>query len=632
MLSQMRKHAGSWMIKVLLFAIVVVFSFWGVGSFRNSQQTKVAEVNGEEISMELFRQSYNNLYEQYKRVYGNQLNADMLKMLNLRQQALDQIVQRVLLLQEAERLEISVSDEEVAQSIRQYPAFQVNGAFDKDRYFRLLNQIRMSPEEFEQDQYQSLRLQKVQAIVQDGVIVSDAEAHEYYEWFNAEVDLKYVLFSPGSYEDINPNAEEVKAFFDSHKEDYKTDPSVKVRYLSFDPQRYRADIQVSEDQISQYYESHPEEFTTEKTVAARHILLKLDEGADDQTVASKKEKALEIYEEAISGKDFAELAKKYSEGPSRDRGGDLGAFKKDTMVKPFADKAFSMAAGEISEPVRTQFGWHIIKVEKINEGGKQDLAEVNDQIKEALLSDQARTKALEHVERVYDNILDSDDLEEVGKTYDVPVEATDFFTRQNASLEGIGNPRQFVDTAFDLEPLMISDILDLENGFYLMQVVDRKESVIPEFETVAEAVKGDLIKERQNELAKADAEAVLSAVQKEGQLAAAAAPYSVEVKATGFFKRSGSIPDIGYDPKISEQAFLLTTEKPFAEQVLQGSKGWYVIHLKDRKKPLDEDFEKEKSAMVTQLTQQKKQQVFQQWIADIKSRSSIDINQKLVEN
>lgn len=204
MLSQMRKHAGSWMIKVLLFAIVVVFSFWGVGSYRSRQDTQVAEVNGEKISFDLYRQSYKNLLDQYRRVYGEQLNDDMLKALNLKQQAIEQLIDRVLLLQEAQRLEISVSDKEVAESIRQYPAFQVNGVFDSNRYMRLLNQIRMSAEEFESNQQQSLRLQKVQSMVQDGVFVSDDEASQWYACIMPKSILTMSFFHPRAIKTSQP--------------------------------------------------------------------------------------------------------------------------------------------------------------------------------------------------------------------------------------------------------------------------------------------------------------------------------------------------------------------------------------------------------------------------------------------
>lgn len=631
MLSQMRKHAGSWMIKVLLFAIVVVFSFWGVGSFRSREDTHVAEVNGEVISFDLYRRSYNNMLDQYRRAYGGQLNDDILKMLNLRMQTLNQLVDRALLLQEAERLKIKVTNDEVAEAISQYPAFQVNGAFDKNRYLRLLNQIRTSAEEFENDQKEGLRLQKVQALVQDSVVVSDEEALEWYQWYNTQVDIDYVLFEPGRYKNISPEDDKIKAYFDSHQEEYKTDPSVKVSYLFFDPENYRKTIQISDDQIAQYYDNHPEAFKTEKTVQARHILLKLDEDAEDKTVEEKKEKALEIYKMATGGQDFAELAKKYSEGPTRDKGGDLGTFKKETMVAPFADKAFSMKAGEISEPVRTQFGWHIIKVEKVNEGGTKSLDEVKDSIRRDLGDEQARAKALAHAEEVYDNVFDGDSLADAAKTYGVPVETTDFFDRKKAPLKGISNQRQFVDAAFGLEKQGISEILDLGKGYYLLQVDDRKESSVSPFETVADKVKKDFIKSLQDDQAKADAEALLAAVQNGEQLKDASQRYDLEVKTTGFFKRTGSIPKIGYDPQITEKAFMLSGEKPLCEEPLDGAKGWFVIRFKERKKPAKDGFEKEQNTIVTQLTRQKKQNVYQQWLADVKSRSDIDINYKLIE-
>lgn len=631
MLSQMRKHAGSWMIKVLLFAIVVVFSFWGVGSFRNREDTHVAEVNGEIISFELFRRTYNNMLDQYRSVNSGQLDDKMLKMLNLPRRAIDQLVDRALLRQEAERLQIDVSNTEVVDAVRSYPAFQVGGAFNKDRYESLLGQIRMSPQEFENDQRESLQLQKLQALVMDSVVVSDDEARAWYQWYNAEVDLDFVLFKPGDYKDISPEAERIKAFFDAHQEEYKTDPSVKVSYLFFDPERYRKTIQVDDEQIAQYYESHIEEFTTEKTVQARHILLKLDEDADEETVAARKEKALEIYKMATEGQDFAELAKKYSEGPSRDKGGDLGAFKKGAMVAPFGDKAFSMKAGEISEPVRTKFGWHIIKVEKINEGGTQSLDEVKDRIRKKLVDQQARDKALAHAEEVYYNVFDSDRLTDAGKKYDVPVVTTDFFNRASAPLKGVGNQRQFIDAAFGLEKQGISEILELGKGCYLLQVEDQKPAAVPTFETVAEKVKQDFVKSLQDEKAKADAEALLAAVQGGEKFEKAAKKYNLEVTSTGYFKRTGSVPKIGYDRGITEQAFLLTSEKALCEKPLSGAKGWFVIRLKDRKKPADEGFDKEQTTIVSQLTQQKKQRVYQQWLTDVKARSDIDIKDELIK-
>ena len=302
------------------------------------------------------------------------------------------------------------------------------------------------------------------------------------------------------------------------------------------------------------------------------------------------------------------------------------------MVKPFGDKAFAMKAGEISEPVRTQFGWHIIKVEKVNEGGTQTLEEARELIRGQLLLDASRAQALAQAEKIYDNVLDGDNLEDVGKTFEVPAKTTDFFTRRETPIKDIGNSRQFMDVAFGLEKGGISEILDLKNGFYLLQGVDRQEAVIPPLDSVADKVKTDVIQSRRNDMAKADAEAFLAKVKEGEALEDVAKSYEVEVKSTGFFKRTGSIPEIGRSAQMMETVFSLSAEKPLCEEPMKGAKGWYVLRLKERKKPEVEGFEKEKASIVAQLTQQQKQSVFRQWLDDVKSRSTIDINYKMIEN
>jgi peptidyl-prolyl cis-trans isomerase D len=152
MLNVMRKHAGSWMIKVVLFAIVIVFVFWGVGSFRSRDASKVATVNDEIITVVEYRRAYNNLIDQYRQRFGSSLNDGMLEMLQVKKQVMDQLINQKILLQEAERLDLRVSDAEVAQSIMSTSIFQNNGTFDNRRYRRILDQVHLTPEEFEADQ------------------------------------------------------------------------------------------------------------------------------------------------------------------------------------------------------------------------------------------------------------------------------------------------------------------------------------------------------------------------------------------------------------------------------------------------------------------------------------------------
>jgi peptidyl-prolyl cis-trans isomerase D len=171
-----------------------------------------------------------------------------------------------------------------------------------------------------------------------------------------------VVFEPGRYQDIEVTDEEVQEYFDANQNNYKTELKLKAQYIYFNPQDFAGGVTVAVEDVKDYFDSHPDEFIVPKTVKARHILFKLEKDSSPEVVEEKRKKAEEVLALAKGGEDFGELAKTYSEGPSKDRGGDLGTFKKETMVKPFADQAFSMKAGEISDPVRTQFGWHIIKV------------------------------------------------------------------------------------------------------------------------------------------------------------------------------------------------------------------------------------------------------------------------------
>ncbi|MGD9211923.1 MAG: SurA N-terminal domain-containing protein, partial [Desulfobacteraceae bacterium] len=366
MLNVMRKYAGSWMIKVLLTAIVIVFIFWGVGSFKSRRETQVATVNGEIISLEEYQKAYNNMVENYRRQYGNRIDDQMLKQLQLNKQTVEQLINQKLLRQESEKLGLQVSDQELVEWIKSNPAFQNNGVFDKRRYTLLVEQNRLSLEEFEIGMKEQMTVNKLNEFITSGVKVSEDEVWNWYDHENQTVNIEYVVVKPDSYKNIELTDKDIKNYYDENKERYKTEPKVKTQYFYFNPKDFVDKVTVNDDDIREYYEGHPEEFHHEKTVEARHILFKVDEKADEETRQKSRQKAENVLKMAREGKDFAELAKTYSEGPSKDKGGALGTFTRDKMVKPFADAAFALKAGEVSDLVETQFGWHIIKVEKVN--------------------------------------------------------------------------------------------------------------------------------------------------------------------------------------------------------------------------------------------------------------------------
>ncbi len=625
MLRFLRQSATSWLIKIILGAIVIVFVFWGVGSFRSQRKDRVALVNGETITSKEYREAYNKIIEQLRQRLGNNLNDDMIKMLNVKSQALDMLIDKKLMLQEAAKFNLRVTNDELADAIRQIEAFQTDGNFDSQIYKNILNQNRLTPEEFEFIQKESILIEKIRSFILSNVKVSEQETIEWFKWENTSVNLDFVLFEPGRYDDINPTPDEINSFFEDNKKSYKIDAMVKVRFLRFDPDAYSSVVKITNEEIQNHYENNMEKFETQKTIEARHILIKLGQGSNPEIVEKKRKTALDIFKLAGEGIDFAELAKQYSECPSKDRGGYLGEFEKNAMVKPFAEKAFQMKAGEISEPVRTQYGWHIIKVEKVNEETAVSFKNAEDKIRNKLVEGRAKNLAYEEAEAVYDASFEGDDLIKNAEARGINIVTTDFFTKNNGPDTGIKNRSAFASYAFNLSLMEIGDIQEFEDGYYIVQPIEKIPEKIPDLKDVEEKVRIDLIKQMRDEKANKYANELLVALRDNKPLDKECEKLNLNVVATGLFKRNSSIPNIGFEQKISQAAFRLSNENMLPEAPVKGGKGYYIIRFRDRKEPELKGFEEEKERIKDKLLKQKVLKTFDAWLSSLRKKSVISI-------
>jgi len=621
MLNLMRKNAGTWLIKILLGAIVLVFVFWGVGSFRDRDAGRVAIVNGDPIMVEEYNETYNRLVEQIKQKYGSRLNDETLKMLQVKKQTVDQLIEKKLLLIEAKRLDFQVSDEELSSTIRAIPAFMDNGNFDSRRYRAVLSQNRLTPESFEIKQREFVLMDKVRYLVSGSVKVSESEIEDSYQWKNSQIMIDYALFDPSLISDIHLSDDEIKAYFDANKNTYKTEPKRKVDYLQFTPEMYNSKVSLADSEIKDYFESTPGEFDTPKTVEASHILIKLAPDAGVELIDKGKEKALSVLKMAKEGKDFAELAKQYSDDPGGKNGGHLGVFKRDAMVEPFGEKAFSMNPGEISDPVRTQFGWHIIKVEKVNEASNLTFEQARPKIVKKLTDEKAKNMANEDAFATYNAALNAESLSKVAATLKQQIITTEPFGRNGPT--GVKNPAQFGAIAFELSPNAISDIIDSQGAYYILQVVEDMPESIPEFTMVIDKVRADLTKKRQDEQALKDANQYLSEIKSGKSLKESAGKKNVKIGSTDFFKRSDRIPDIGYEREMSSAAFLLSPEKKYTDEPIKGQKGYYVIVFKERKAADPAGLADEKGQITETLTSQKQRRVFEDLLTSLRNKGKI---------
>jgi peptidyl-prolyl cis-trans isomerase D len=622
MLYLMRKHATSWIIKFLLSAIVIVFVFWGVGSFREGNVNRVAEVNGNVITLDQYYEAYNNVIEGYKQQFGDNLDESMLKALNIKQQVVNTLIERELVFQEAQRLNIRVTDEELARSIQSISYFQKDGIFDNRFYVNVLRRNRMTPEQFEASQRQSLLLSKLRELVIGSVKVDESEAREWYNYENETVNLDFIAFETEKYTNIDISDEAIETYYNENLEDYKTELEIKVAYVLFAKKKYEPSITIEDEQIQSYFESNKEEFATPKTVEARHILLKVDAAEGSEPDLAAKTRAQDVYKKTIEkDADFAELAKEFSEGPSKDRGGYLGTFKKEDMVKPFSDKAFSMKKDEISEPVRTSFGWHIIKVENVNEATALTLGSATPKIRMQLTSEAADNMAYDAAEDFYDTLY-GDTLVAAAQAKGISAIVTEFFG--NRGPNSVFRDRySFSRAAFELEKDQISEIQGFESGYYIIQLLEKKEPFVQKLIVVKDRVEKDLLNKNKMDLAFNDAVDCLATIR-----SSADPEKSYSFFNTGFFKRNETIPEIGYEKEINTAAFSLTEKEPLAYTALKGAKGYYVIRLKERQFPDDESFKDSLNSVKDTLRSKRENRLFEGWIGRLKMNSKIEIEER----
>lgn len=628
----MRKYSGSIIIKIILGAIVLVFVFWGAGSFRdNKRANMVAEVDGKPVSIQKYQTVYDNLIEQYKRKYGSPLNDELIKNFRIKENALNIVIEKALLIDEAEKLGLRVSDEELLEKIEKNPTFQKDGVFDAELYKNLLRANRLTPESFEADYKENLIIEKVIDTVTKSVKISEEEVRNLYNFGNASLKIEYALFDFSRYKNVQASDEDIKKYFEENKEKYKTEPEIKAKYFCFDTADYKKDVTNSDEELLDYYNTHIDKYSIPEKVEARHILFKLDKNADEKKVLEKREEAVKVMNMAKNGADFAELAKKYSDGPSAEKGGFLGSFTQDVMVKPFADKAFSMKVNEISEPVRTEFGWHIIKVDKIYEAKTKPFEEVKNEIDESLKERKAKTIAFDKAEAVYSDIFNADTLEQVANSRKAKLFETDYFTLRKGP-EKIEDSWRFANTAFKLKKGELSEIKEFNDKYFIIKVEDEKPSQIPQIEGIKDRILSDLLDMLKENKAEADAKSMLAEVKSNDNLTFSklSRKYNVSVNTTNFFKRNEPISGIGFEKELSEAVFnFFSVKNVYCEAPIKGQSGYYIIKFLEKKDPDKKEFDKVREEAVDSFLIEKKQKAFIQWISELRNKSKIKIYKNL---
>lgn len=635
LLKAMRKSARR-ILWVVIILIVPSFIWWGTGGIKERNSNIAASVNGKKITRDVYERAYRNVYrnalessyQNYKK--NNKKEPDEAALEKLREQAkqqserttLDGMIRERLLLQAARRRGLEISDQELIKSIKDYQVegryiFQKEGKFDHQFYLDLLAYSNTTPQDFEKELVNSLLIFKLQNQVRDDIKVSEAEIKNEYIRKKERIRIKYLQFKEDDYQEgITLSEEEISDYFDQHGEDFKTEEEVRVEYLEIDIKEIEEEIKIAREEVAQYYQEHLEDYRKPEEIRARHILIKVAPGASQEVNAGAKKKITDILAQIKEGKDFAALAKEYSQGPTAVRGGELGFFARGQMVPAFEKVAFALKVGKVSDIVKTSFGYHIIKLEERKPASVSPLGEVKSTIESNLKSQKSNTLAKEKAQEIANELTGAEDWKEIAQARSLVIKEKDFFA-SGKPLEGESWSYEFSEAAFALKEGEISKPIKTPEAYYIIKLKEKREPRIPSLEEIKEKVEEVLIKDKAGELAKSKARECREELIKGGTLEKIAQEYSLTLKSPEPINReSYRIPR-----EIREASFVLREGK--VSQPIEAGNSYYLVKLLSREGIDEKKFAEEQETFRENYIQRKKSRMYTQWYNNLKERAKI---------
>ena len=509
MLQQIRDKITGWFAALFLGAIAVVFIFWGI-QFESSVNVAAATVNGEKIPVEAVRRGWQNRQAELQQVLRNELPEAMVE--SEQQRLLEDYIRRELLLQRAARLGYRVSDQELVAALAAIPSLQVDGQFSRDRYAALLRAQGRTEADFEAEFRRDLEINQLQNAVGVSAFALPGELNRRVQLVGETREVQTMLLPSAGYAaGVTVTDEQIAARYEQRQADFRTPETVNLQYVQLTLQEVAAGVQVTEEGLRAFYDQvAAERYATAERRKARHILI--EPGSDDAAASARAEK---LAAEAKAGADFAALAAQNSDDPgSKGQGGDLGWATRESYVGPFADALFAMAPDEVRGPVKTQFGYHVIKLEGIEPVAQRPFDEVRAELEADYRRDQAQSAFYERSQQLADEAFTAlSELDTVASKLRLELRTVQGFTRQGGG--ALGADRKIVEAVFSDEVLQErhnSPALNLgEESVVVLRVTDHKTPAQRPLEEVRSEVEAGL---RAEAASKAAAEAARDAVAK----------------------------------------------------------------------------------------------------------------------
>ena len=635
-----KKIVLSGLLLLICAAMVIAFIPGNLGSDLTGTPGKgvVAKVDGEDITAEEVRETARGMLQQQ----GAQLGANASMLLPFfAQRAADQLVDRQALVAEAQHMGLKATPQEVKDELqhgRYSEIFFPGGTFiGEAEYQGLLQQHNLTPAAFEDSVGKEILISKLQALITGSASVSDAAIRQEFDKQNTKVKFEYAVLSQDDIKKgLHPTTEELKAFYDSHQKNYANSvpEKRKVKYVMIDLSKIQNGVQVTHDELQSYYNQHRDQYRTAEQAKVSHILIKTplpgpDGKVDEKGVAEAQRRAEDLLKQLKAGAKFEDLARKYSEDPgSAKEGGSLGWIGKGRTVPEFEKAAFSLPKGQISDLVKSSYGFHIIRVDDRQDAHMKTLEEVKDQIEPILKQQKAQQIAQKQAEDLLQQAK-TQGLDAAASAKGMTVITSEFFGRKDM-LPGLGPAPQFMDAVFTTAEKSPPEMAATSQGFALFDLLAVKPESTPTFEEIRTRVEQEFKNERSSVLLSQKAQELSDRAKAEHDLKKAAKELGAAVKTSEFVSPDGQVPDIG---SMTGQAAVAFSMKPgdISGPINNGGNG-VVIAITEVQAPSESDFAAKRDQIRDTLLQGKEQELFGLFVTNLREQmekaGKIKINQE----
>src|SRR6202166_3756303 len=624
-----KKIVLSGLLLLICAAMVIAFVPGGLGSELTGTPGKgiVAKVNGEDVTVEQVKEVARQMAQQQAAQYG--ANASMLIPFLIQQatpRAADQLIDRQALLAEAQRLGLKSTPQEVKDELQngRYAAiFFPQGKFiGQAEYQGMLQQHNMTPAIFEDNVGKEILIGKLQALITGSASVSDAAIRQQFNKQNTKVKFEYaVLKEDDIKKGLHPTAEELKAFYDSHQKNYANSipEKRKIKFAMIDTGKIQSGIQITRDDLQTYYNQHRDQYRIAEQAKVSHILIKTplpgaDGKVDEKGVTEAQRRAEDLLKQLKGGAKFEDLAKKYSEDPgSAKEGGSLGWIGKGRTVPEFEKAAFSLPKGQISDLVKSSYGFHIIRVDDRQDAHMKTLDEVKDQIEPLLKQQKAQQLAQKQADDFFQQAK-TQGMDAAAASQGVPVITSEFFSRKDM-LPGLGPAPQFMDAVFSAAENSPPDVAPASQGIVVFQLTGVNPAATPTFEEIRSRVEEEFKNERSSVLLSQKIQELSDRAKAEYDLKRAAKELGATVKTSDFVLPDGQVPDVG---SMSGQAAVAFTMKPgeISGPINSGANA-VVLAVLEKQQPSDADFAAKRDQIRDQVLLGKQQERFGLFVSSL---------------